>query len=347
MQNSKPKHHSGVALITALLVVSLATILAVSLVSHLYFDIRRTSNILRLDQARIYNSNMVDLARQVLTRDGIETETDTLLEANTFNDMAAMLYPDKSGGIATATITDLQGCFNLNNLVENNVVNADARTVYINLLRILISAAATASANNPEPPPNPNPNVLADSLIDWIDTDLEAQISGNGAEFDTYLSLDPPYQTANAPLSSMSELLLIRGYDKYVKDDLLGDNACIIPSLATNSDINVNTASAEVLESITGLDAAQVTTLIESRDGTNPDFTEGSPFDSTPNFQTYVSTTFNLPPFEATGMQVFSEYFLVKTFIPLDEFEIRMSTVIHRDQNTNETRVVSQTRGDL
>ena len=49
MQKHNPNHQSGVALITALLVVSLATILAVSLVSHLYFDIRRTSNILRLD----------------------------------------------------------------------------------------------------------------------------------------------------------------------------------------------------------------------------------------------------------------------------------------------------------
>lgn len=344
MLNSKPNHHSGVALITALLVVSLATILAVSLVSHLYFDIRRTSNILRLDQARIYNANMVDLARKVLTEDGIRSDSDTLQEAYEFNDLAFMPYPDKTG-IANATITDLQGCFNLNNLVENNRANPDARTNYINLINILIRTTTSAASPTQPPPPTPDVNVLADSLIDWIDSNHVPQ--QYGAEFDTYLSMEPPYQSSNAPLISMSELLLIKGYDKYVKDDLLGDRACIIPSLAANSDINVNTASAEVLESITGLDAAQVATLIEFRDGTEPDFSDGSPFDETPDFQRYVRTTFNLPTFEPTGMQVSSEYFLVKTFIPLDEFEIRMSTVIHRDQNTHETRVVSQTRGDL
>jgi len=59
----------GVALITALLVVSLATVLAVSLVNHLYFDIRRTENILRLDQAQLYNGGAVNIVMEGLEMD--------------------------------------------------------------------------------------------------------------------------------------------------------------------------------------------------------------------------------------------------------------------------------------
>ena len=54
------KKQNGVAIIVALLVVSLATVLAVSLVKHLNYDIRRTENILRLDQANLYNVNAVE-----------------------------------------------------------------------------------------------------------------------------------------------------------------------------------------------------------------------------------------------------------------------------------------------
>ena len=62
----QPKQN-GVALITALLIVSLATIMAVSLVSRQYMDIRRTGNIMESDKAYLQALTMETSAAHLLT----------------------------------------------------------------------------------------------------------------------------------------------------------------------------------------------------------------------------------------------------------------------------------------
>jgi len=55
---------------------------------------------------------------------------------------------------------------------------------------------------------------MADALIDWRDAD---DIPGTfGAESDYYSALDDPYEAKNANLTSLRELLLIRGFDETV-----------------------------------------------------------------------------------------------------------------------------------
>jgi len=49
---------------------------------------------------------------------------------------------------------------------------------------------------------------VADSILDWIDSDDEAREFG--AEFDYYTSLDPAYAPKNGPLDTVEELLLVR-----------------------------------------------------------------------------------------------------------------------------------------
>jgi DNA uptake protein ComE-like DNA-binding protein len=56
---------------------------------------------------------------------------------------------------------------------------------------------------------------VADSILDWIDTDED--IRPLGAESNYYNSLNPPYNCKNGPLDTIEELLLIRG----VTPDLL------------------------------------------------------------------------------------------------------------------------------
>src|SRR5436853_5224849 len=50
---------------------------------------------------------------------------------------------------------------------------------------------------------------VADSILDWIDTDNGTHL--NGVESDYYEGLEPPYSAKNGPLDDLSELLLIRG----------------------------------------------------------------------------------------------------------------------------------------
>ncbi|HLW66430.1 MAG TPA: type II secretion system protein GspK [Gemmataceae bacterium] len=50
---------------------------------------------------------------------------------------------------------------------------------------------------------------IADSIIDWIDSDDDPR--PNGAESSYYQGLSPPYRAKNAPLESVEELLLVKG----------------------------------------------------------------------------------------------------------------------------------------
>ncbi|MEO2049303.1 MAG: hypothetical protein ABGX16_22325 [Pirellulales bacterium] len=50
---------------------------------------------------------------------------------------------------------------------------------------------------------------IADAILDWIDDDDEPRTYG--AENEYYGTLDPPYETKNASLESLDELLLVRG----------------------------------------------------------------------------------------------------------------------------------------
>jgi hypothetical protein len=50
---------------------------------------------------------------------------------------------------------------------------------------------------------------VADAILDWIDQDDEPREFG--AELEYYANCDPPYATANGPLCTVEDLLLVRG----------------------------------------------------------------------------------------------------------------------------------------
>ena len=332
------KKQSGVALITALLIVSLATILAVSLVDHLHYDTRRTQNILRLDQATLANTLIIDGARVMLNLDGKVTDVDTLKEDEAFElQINAFILSEEpiKGGTAEVYITDLQGCFNLNNVVQQdgNNANPEAVTAYTTLLSAVDFSELT---------PPPNVAQLRDSLIDWIDNNQTSRRSG--AEYDYYSSLETPYQTADAPLVSISELSLIQGYSREVIE-ALEEHVCILPTGATRTNININTATNEVIQSYI-VNEKHTNDLVEYRDKNTT--VEDAAYDSIASFKAKAKSlgvddkTINLDQF-----QVNSEYFLIESIVTFDNSDYKFFTVIHRDSSTNETTVLRQTRGDL
>ncbi|RDH82425.1 MAG: hypothetical protein DIZ80_09025 [endosymbiont of Galathealinum brachiosum] len=315
----------GVALITALLVVSLATVLAVSLVSHLYYDIRRTENILRLDQAQLYNSNAVEFAMVLLKLDrDANNEYDSLEDIRLFNEQTA-IFPVE-GGSVSANLADLQSCFNLNNLSKTNTELARYRAQYISLLNNLgvdISLHST----------------LTDSLIDWLDKDdiNEAQ----GAEFDYYIGLEKPYRTANSLMTSPSELRLVKGYTDGVIE-LIKDETCVLP--AVNTAININTASSKMLESIEEL-KSHAEQIIKDRDGEADNDEDDVPFEKIDDFKKYVSETLKVKNFESGGLQIYSEYFLLESKTQLGAGDIKLFSMIYRDNSNAKTSLIRQTSG--
>lgn len=232
MENSRARSHfkphrcqRGVALITAMLMTSMAAILAVGLVSDQQLTIRRTSNLLDGDRAQVFAQGIESWVLHILQRD--DKNKDSLDE-----DWALVLPPlPVESGSVSGRIMDMQGRFNLNNLVDKEGKRSPQDvTRFVNLLNALGLSEE-----------------LASPLVDWLDKDTEVSFEGGwGAEDDEYSSYTTPYRTANRLMSVPSELLLVKGYTPEIYQTL----APFITALPTYTLINVNTAPAEVLMSL-------------------------------------------------------------------------------------------------
>jgi len=321
------RHQSGVALITALLVVSLASILAISLVEHLNYDIRRTENILRLDQAQLYNDNAVEFGRGLLRTDIVlNNKFDTLKE---YSDANEQVFPVDNGAI-TAKLLDLQGCFNINNL--SKTIPSDKLASNKLIFRTLLSKLEIDAALH---------NTLTDSLIDWLDKDDISE--QQGAEFDYYIGLDSPYRTANGLMVSPTELRLVKGFTAKVIEGL-ENHICVLPKANTN--ININTASLEMLESISEL-GPHANKIIEYRDGNPEDPDDDVPFASVDEFKKYAIETLKITNYDPSGLQVYSEYFMLESHTQLGAGDIHLFSLIYRDQEDGQSQLIYQSRGTL
>ncbi len=315
----------GVALITALLVVSLASILAASLLEHLYYDLRRTENIIRADQAELYNANAVQFARGLLRVDRIlNNEYDTLQEYSPQNEQ---MFPVPGGGVS-AKLLDQQRCFNLNNLSDSNPSIAQQTIIYRNLLQRL------------EIDSNLH-NTLVDSLIDWLDeNDISEPM---GAEFDYYIGLEQPYRSANQLMITPTELRMVKGYTPQVIESLK-PYVCVLPAI--NTAININTASLEMLESIPAL-AGHGAQIIQHRDGKADTTEDDAPFANMNDFQRDAQQTLQIQNLNTQGLQVYSEYFMMESYTNIGAGNIRLFSLIYRNQSDGSSEIIYQSRGTL
>jgi len=231
----------GVALVTALLVVSLATVAAVAMATRLHVDVRRTGNLLHGEQAYAYALAAESWAEVILRRDAGDSKVDTLAE-----DWATALPPIAvEGGFVSGRIEDLQGRFNVNNLVGPDGKPSKPDLEYFKRLLGLLEI---------EPG-------LATTLLDWIDADIDATLP-DGAEDDIYLLETPPYRAANRPLVSTSELRLVKGYSA----EIIALLEPYITALPEPTALNVNTASPLVLQALhADLAAMDAEQIIEAR----------------------------------------------------------------------------------
>ena len=109
---SKSQHQRGVALLTVMLVVALATTTAVAMASRQQLDIRRTENTLYQGQALMYLYGVESWSMQFLAEDRRDNEID-----HNDEDWATRLPPlPVEGGQVQGYIEDLQGRFSLNSL---------------------------------------------------------------------------------------------------------------------------------------------------------------------------------------------------------------------------------------
>jgi general secretion pathway protein K len=232
------KRQRGVALIIALILVALATILATKLTFDGFLERRRAIGVLAAEQALHFGMGAEALAADVLVQDLQNSPTQTTLTspwAQPTQPLPITPQDNPEGepiGTLQGELEDMQGRFNLNNLGRVLTDGKQDPQPLEQFQRLLVLVGLEAK--------------WAGLARDWIDAD-DMPGSPDGAEDQVYTSQIPPYHTGNWPMMSPSELMNLPGFgaDRYRK---IAPYVTALP-LATAT-INVCTAPAWVLESL-------------------------------------------------------------------------------------------------
>ncbi|MFU8836725.1 MAG: type II secretion system minor pseudopilin GspK [Thiohalomonadaceae bacterium] len=305
------RRQNGVALITVILIVALATTVAVSMAAREQYDIRRSGNLLQAEQAWLYVQGIEGWAAHILRRDREDGEVDHLDE-----DWATVLPPvPVDGGQLSGGLEDLQGRFNLNNLLQAGQIDEAALQQFRRLLQLL------------ELDPQ-----LAEVLADWLDADIEPRFPA-GAEDGHYLGLERPYRSANSPMTSVSELRLLAGMDAEGYQRL----APYLAALPTRSRLNVNTASLPVLMSLAEeIGEREAEQLIADR---------GEDGYASVNEFLQHSALAGLE-LAAEQLSVGSEYFMLRSQVQFGRLIVSWQSLLQRDRS-GQARVIRRSQASL
>lgn len=303
MKARKPIRDRGVALITAMLIAALATIVAANLAWDNALDVRRTMVLLNRDQAMQVALGAESWIINILHQDLEDSQTDHLGEIWATNLPGLPLENGEVFGV----VEDLQGRFNVNNLVDQNgVIDQEALEQFQRLLDALGLDRR-----------------LAGIAADWIDSDIEASFP-DGAEDAIYSSMFPPYRTANQPLSSVSEFAALEGMDKQTFNILKPH----IAALPGRTAINANTATPAVLQSLDeNMTVADVEGLIAERESAGFGDIEAS-------FLSLVT------PDVLNSLTDSTRFFQLKVVVQIDTVRVTLYSVLQRGPQGSVTPIL-------
>ncbi len=223
--NIKPQQ--GIALITILVMVALATILAATIAKRQANTAENTAYLMRQNQSLLYAKSAEAFFSELLVDDAENAGDIDHLQENWAKPMPAFPVED---GFVSGTLEDQSGKFNLNSLVNaDGTPNLQAKAWFEKLLlRVGL------------------PEKLSEAVIDWQDVDNET-IGAMGAEASYYQGLAQGYLPANSKFHSVQELKLVRGFEgaKYLQ---IADYVTAVPT--SDSKVNINTAPAMLLASL-------------------------------------------------------------------------------------------------
>lgn len=305
----KLKSQNGIALLMAIMIVALVSIISVNMLSQRQLQIYRTSNLYFREQAYQFSLGIERWGLSVLSQDfeeGKKSSKGNNAQYDSNQDIwnTALVNFDVEQATISGVIFDLQGRLNLNNLVVKGRVNVKWLESYKRLLKALDL-----------------PSSLAITLLDWMDNN-EQPTGSDGAEDVYYIALDEPYRAANQPLTHVSELLLIKGYTPAVIDTLKP----YVFAAAEVTAVNVNISSIPVLQAvIPGITESQAESIISE--------IETSPFTSVADFM--KNPDLKNKPIDMSQIGISSYYFSVNSYVTIDKTHVNLQSIINRDKLGN------------
>jgi general secretion pathway protein K len=215
------------------------------------------------------------------------------------------------GGEVFGHVEDLQGRFNINNLIDDTgEVDPESLEQFRRLLVAL------------ELDPR-----FAGIAADWLDANLDAGFP-DGAEDPIYTGMTPPYRSPNQALTSISELAALEGMDKQTFDALAPHVTALPGRLA----INVNTATPAVLQSLDdNVSMTAVEALLSERE-------EGGFADIPTAFSSLVT------PDVLNSLDEATNYFQLRVIVRIDTVRVTMYSVLLRGPRGDVTPILRSFR---
>jgi len=290
-----PRAQRGVALIVAILLVALATIIAATVAYENAMAARRSTATFAFDQ-----SIMIAEGAEALAAFGIRQ----FFQANPSNVYVGQGWDKPVGPMEVvpgvmleASLEDMQGRLNINNLVRKD---GTPDPVYVAAFKKLLQ------------------------LVDWIAADIVPQ-NIDGAEDSVYMGQSPPYRAPNRYLTSTSELLALPGFgrDRYLA------LAPYIAALPKDTKINVCTARDKVLDAFLAEGQTDFSSTAGQLDK-NRAATTGGCFPTLANYQ----AAFNDPKARSAAQASFGQnsvYFRLTSFITIGSAEFNLYSLLYRD----------------
>jgi len=299
----RTRFNRGVALITAILITALAGTVAAGLAWDSALDMRRTTVLLYRDQAYQVALGAENWLQSILRQDLEDSDSDHLGEIWA-SDLPGLPI---EGGEVFGRVEDLQGRFNINNLIGQD---GEIDQPSLEQFRRLLAALGI------------DPR-FAGIAADWIDANQDAEFP-DGAEDPIYTGLIPPYRTANQILSNASELAALEGIDKATIDTLFPH----IVALPGRTAVNVNTATAAVLQSLgEEMSASDVERLLAER-------AESGFADVASTFSSIVK------PDVLNQLEETSNYFQLKVVVRIDTVRITYFSLLERGPRGDVTPIL-------
>lgn len=219
----------GVALLVAILLVALGTILAAAIAYENAMTFRRGAATYAFDQALLVQEGAEALAAYGLRLAQKSDPQHTYASQGWAQPVGP--FEVVPGAMLTAQLEDLQGRFNLNNLVKQD---GTPDPVEVTAFQQLLSMVGL------EPK-------WADYTVDWIDRNI-SPVTPDGAKDSVYMGQTPPYRTPNRYITSASELLALPGFGR----DRFVALAPFVTALPYGKSLNVCTAKGQVLDAFLG-----------------------------------------------------------------------------------------------
>lgn len=281
MRLSRTSRHQGIALIMVLIVIAVLGILAGGFAYSMRVEMKLARNTSFEGDLEWIGRSGAEFARYILVQhlNVVSEPWDSLnqkwaggpMGTNEILEALSLENNQLGQGNFSIRIVDTERKFNINLVNQNSLFP-------------LQQALTLAGADSGEI------SRITHSFVDWTDINDEPFLSG--AESSDYLnSPNPgfaPYMAKNGPIDDLAELLLIRGItpDVYwgatdrrsasesmpllqTTPDSMGNGSGLVDLFTPLSagSININTASAQVLQLVPGLDSALAQGIVTLRAG--------------------------------------------------------------------------------